>query len=31
MGQIHFKLEQTIHILCEAHIKLAGGKTTVEV
>jgi hypothetical protein len=31
MGRRHFKPEQTIHMLWEAEIKLAGGKTTGEV
>ena len=26
MGRRHFKPEQIIHMLCEAEIKLAGGK-----
>ena len=29
MGRRHFKPEQIIHMLREAEIKLAGGKTTV--
>ena len=28
MGRRHFKPEQIIHMLREAEIKLAGGKTT---
>jgi transposase-like protein len=31
MGRRHFKPEQIIHMLREAEIKLAGGKTTGEV
>jgi putative transposase len=31
MGRRHFKTEQIIHMLREAEIKLAGGKTTAEV
>ena len=31
MGKRHFKLEQIIHMLREAEIKFAGGKTTGEV
>jgi hypothetical protein len=31
MGRRHFKPEQIIHMLREAEIKLAGGKTTDEV
>jgi transposase-like protein len=31
MGRRHFKYEQIIHMLREAEIKLAGGKTTGEV
>ena len=31
MGRKHFKPEQIIHMLREAEIKLAGGKTTGEV
>ena len=31
MGRRHFKPEQIIHMLREAEVKLAGGKTTGEV
>jgi hypothetical protein len=31
LGRRHFKPEQIIHMLREAEIKLAGGKTTGEV
>ena len=31
MGRRHFKPQQIIHMLREAEIKLAGGKTTGEV
>ena len=31
MGRRHFRPEQIIHMLREAEIKLAGGKTTGEV
>ena len=31
MGRRHFKPEQIIHMVREAEIKLAGGKTTGEV